>query len=165
MRSHPFPSGFPTTVFLIYHPATCSAQGPKKTVARSPLTTENFAGYYFPSRSCGVCFWMSDNLTQSLVARRNYGSSPKIEIVLTVNLSFKFNLLPLSYAPGCLWLGQTVQWHDEINLSRQAVARCQKCWATFLEGQITCRFYRVLTMVYNTQNCWGFGLYPSSGFQ
>jgi hypothetical protein len=26
------------------------------------------------------------------------------------------------------------------------------------------RFYRVLTMVYNTQNCWGFGLYPSSGF-
>jgi hypothetical protein len=26
------------------------------------------------------------------------------------------------------------------------------------------RFYRVLTMVYNTQNYWGFGLYPSSGF-
>jgi hypothetical protein len=24
--------------------------------------------------------------------------------------------------------------------------------------------YRVLTMVYNTQNYWGFGLYPSSGF-
>jgi hypothetical protein len=26
------------------------------------------------------------------------------------------------------------------------------------------RFHRVLTMVYNTQNYWGFGLYPSSGF-
>jgi hypothetical protein len=26
------------------------------------------------------------------------------------------------------------------------------------------RFYRVLTMVYKTQNYWGFGLYPSSGF-
>jgi hypothetical protein len=25
----------------------------------------------------------------------------------------------------------------------------------------TGRFYRVLTMVYNTQNYWGFGLYPS----
>jgi hypothetical protein len=25
-------------------------------------------------------------------------------------------------------------------------------------------FYRVLAMVYNTQNYWGFGLYPSSGF-
>jgi hypothetical protein len=24
--------------------------------------------------------------------------------------------------------------------------------------------YRILTMVYNTQNYWGFGLYPSSGF-
>jgi hypothetical protein len=28
----------------------------------------------------------------------------------------------------------------------------------------TSRFYRVLTMVYNTQNCWVFGLCPSSGF-
>jgi hypothetical protein len=28
----------------------------------------------------------------------------------------------------------------------------------------SCRFYRVLTMVYNTQNYWGFGLYPSSVF-
>jgi hypothetical protein len=27
------------------------------------------------------------------------------------------------------------------------------------------RFYRVLTMVYNTQNYWGFGLCPSPGFQ
>jgi hypothetical protein len=27
------------------------------------------------------------------------------------------------------------------------------------------RFYRVLTMVYNTQNYWVFGLCPSSGFQ
>jgi hypothetical protein len=26
------------------------------------------------------------------------------------------------------------------------------------------RFYRVLTMVYNTQNYWVFGLCPSSGF-
>jgi hypothetical protein len=26
------------------------------------------------------------------------------------------------------------------------------------------RFYRVLTMVYNTQNYWVFGLRPSSGF-
>jgi hypothetical protein len=29
---------------------------------------------------------------------------------------------------------------------------------------ISSRFYRVLTMVYDTQNYWGFGLYPSSGF-
>jgi hypothetical protein len=28
----------------------------------------------------------------------------------------------------------------------------------------TGKFYRVLTMVYNTENYWGFGLYPSSGF-
>jgi hypothetical protein len=28
----------------------------------------------------------------------------------------------------------------------------------------TDRFYRVLTMVYNTQNYWVFGLCPSSGF-
>jgi microsomal dipeptidase-like Zn-dependent dipeptidase len=38
-----------------------------------------------------------------------------------------------------------------------------------MEEQFECellkrRFYRVLTMVYNTQNYWGFGLYPSSGF-
>jgi hypothetical protein len=33
----------------------------------------------------------------------------KKEVVLAVNLSFKFTLLPLSYAAGCLWLGQTVQ--------------------------------------------------------
>jgi hypothetical protein len=32
------------------------------------------------------------------------------------------------------------------------------------QKQIVCRSYKVLTMVYNTQNYWVFGLCPSSGF-
>jgi hypothetical protein len=39
--------------------------------------------------------------------------------------------------------------------------------ANFLQGErlcSTCRYYRVLTMVYNTQRYWVFGLCPSSGF-
>jgi hypothetical protein len=35
----------------------------------------------------------------------------------------------------------------------------------YLRSQLSnSKFYRVLTMVYNTQHYWGFGLYPSPGF-
>jgi hypothetical protein len=37
-------------------------------------------------------------------------------------------------------------------------------WSFSWNKKSISRFYRVLMMVYNTQNYWGFGLYPSSGF-
>jgi hypothetical protein len=48
---------------------------------------------------------------------------------------------------------------------KRTLVRPRRDWKINIKMDIkNSRFYRVLTMVYNTQNCWGFGLYPSSGF-
>jgi hypothetical protein len=45
-----------------------------------------------------------------------------------------------------------------ISVHYNKVVQKFSCWS------ILKPFYRVLTMMYNTQNYWGFGLGPSSGF-
>jgi hypothetical protein len=41
---------------------------------------------------------------------------------------------------------------------------CQISLIKYLQDAITIRFYRILTMVYNTHNYWIFGICPASEF-
>jgi hypothetical protein len=50
--------------------------------------------------------------------------------------------------------------HAEKNVNICPI-NCKECQLG--KQSCRCRYYRVLTMVYNTQRYWGFGLCPSSG--
>jgi hypothetical protein len=51
-------------------------------------------------------------------------------------------------------------WHLEMRMSHFSGGTK---FDSFFKPALLIRYYRVLTMVYNTQRYWVFGLYPSSG--